>query len=128
VALMDALNFCDQRNIHSSSMHAVALAMGNQPITSIVSTAGFQWYFMANVPFLAGDDFHVAQMTNAIVPQEYVSPHFGGYFNSLHCSLDFDLGMHPTSIISSIEDFRRSHIAFAAPRALCSSFEPAQIV
>jgi hypothetical protein len=66
-------------------MHAMALAVGNQPITSIVSAACFQGYLMAYVPFLAGDNFHAAQMTNATVPQEYVSPHFCGYSDSFHC-------------------------------------------
>jgi hypothetical protein len=53
----------------------MALAMGNQPITSVVSTTGLQWNFMAYIPLLSGDHLHAAQMTDATVPHENVSPH-----------------------------------------------------
>jgi hypothetical protein len=60
--LMDALYLGDQGNINFASVNPVALAMSNVPIALIVLTAGFQWYFMAYIPFFSGDHFHIAKM------------------------------------------------------------------
>jgi hypothetical protein len=72
---MDTLDLGDLRHIHGSSMNTMALAMGNQPVCSIVRTTAFKRYFVTNIPFLSGYDLHLAQVAYAIMSQEYVSPH-----------------------------------------------------
>jgi hypothetical protein len=44
--LVDAFDLRDQGSINSSSMAAMAPAMGNHPIRSIVSAACFKRYIM----------------------------------------------------------------------------------
>jgi hypothetical protein len=86
VALVDAFDLGDLRHIHGSSMNTMALSMGNKPIRLVVSTAAFKRNFVTNIPIFSRDDLHAAQVADATMPQEYVSPHFCGDALPLHCS------------------------------------------
>jgi hypothetical protein len=81
---MDAFDLGDLRHIHGSSVNTMALPVGNQPIRLIVSTAALKRNFVTNIPILSGHDFHVAQVTDATVPQEDVRPHFGSNSLTFH--------------------------------------------
>jgi len=65
---MNALHLSNNRHINSASVNTMTLAMSNEPIANVVSASRLQGYIMAYIPFLAGDNFHVAQVTNALVP------------------------------------------------------------
>jgi hypothetical protein len=84
VRVMFPLHLCDQRCVYFSSMTAVTLAMGNQPITSIVSTTCFQRYIMANIPFFSRQHLHTAQVAYALMPHENVGSHLRCDANTLH--------------------------------------------
>jgi hypothetical protein len=61
----------------------MALAMSNEPITFIVSTTSFKGNVMADIPLLAWDYFHAAQVTYSIMPQKDVGSHFRSYADTL---------------------------------------------
>jgi hypothetical protein len=84
MALSDALDFGNLRNVHSSSMSAMALAVGNQPVRLIISTAALKRYFVTNIPIFSGDHLHIAEVASAAVAHENVHPHFCGYAFTCH--------------------------------------------
>jgi hypothetical protein len=75
MALMNALHFGDQRNIHGRSMDTMAAAMSNKPIRIIVPTTSFQRYVMRNIPIFSGYHLHIAKVTSAAVPQKDICAH-----------------------------------------------------
>jgi len=74
---MDAFDFGNQWHIHSASVSPMTLPVSNQPIACIVSPTGFKRYFMTDIPILPWHHLHAAQVTDAPMPHENVSPHFG---------------------------------------------------
>jgi hypothetical protein len=58
--LVLSLHLRNQGSVNSASMNPVALAMSNQPVAFIVSTASLKGNVMADIPLLAGRYLHAA--------------------------------------------------------------------